>query len=139
MSTSASIIVALPNGKFKGIYLHCDGYTSHAGAILKESYNTFEKALELVDGGDLSELGHKIGTKHRFGIDRQYGSCVYYVRDRGDGEEAHAETCMSLSHARLALQMQYNYLFLDGCWYLLPGVGPWREPHFKLDDTYTGS
>lgn len=44
---------------FMGIYCHFDGYPSGVGTELKEKFDTYEKALNLVLLGDVS---HIIGT-----------------------------------------------------------------------------
>ena len=38
-------------GEYIGIYCHWDGYTEGVGAVLKESFNDYETALNLIAGG----------------------------------------------------------------------------------------
>ena len=57
MSTHAAIIQATPEGGYRGIYLHWDGYPRHAGRILKEHYASDEAVTALINLGDLSSLG----------------------------------------------------------------------------------
>lgn len=59
MGTRSDIIVHLADGTWKRIYCHWDGYLSHNGRILFESYNTQKKAEALVAPGDLSSLDDK--------------------------------------------------------------------------------
>ena len=70
------------------VYCHWDGYPEHHLPILQHSYNTHEKALELIKGGDISILDHSCAKpegKHDFDImGRQEGFTLYYGRDRGE-------------------------------------------------------
>lgn len=38
------------------IYIHCDGYPSHIAPILKGTYNTYEKMIDLVSRGSARNL-----------------------------------------------------------------------------------
>jgi hypothetical protein len=42
------------NTKYIGVYCHNDGYPSWNGRVLKENYNTYDKAKNLILGGDIS-------------------------------------------------------------------------------------
>ena len=42
------------NTKYIGVYCHSDGYPSWNGRVLKENYNTYDKAKSLILGGDIS-------------------------------------------------------------------------------------
>lgn len=61
MSTRSDIIVHCNDGHFRRVYCHWDGYPSHNGKILQESYNDRGKASHLVALGDISSLGSKGG------------------------------------------------------------------------------
>ena len=63
MSTRSYIAMKTPAG-YKAIFCHWDGYPDHVGKILKEHYNTLEKATELINLGDLECLYETIGKKH---------------------------------------------------------------------------
>lgn len=49
--------------KFLGIYCHSDGYPCGVGKTLLKHYNTYEKALNLILGGDYSCL---VGSRHLY-------------------------------------------------------------------------
>jgi len=85
MSTRSNIIVRLRNGQWHNVYCHSDGYPSHNGRILLESYNSQSKAERLVKHGDLSSLGPHCDKPKGHSFDNKIpGYCVYYGRDRGE-------------------------------------------------------
>jgi hypothetical protein len=54
MATRSRIGVELKNGSIVSAYHHWDGYPEWLGRILKTHYNSRAKAVELIDGGDMS-------------------------------------------------------------------------------------
>jgi hypothetical protein len=54
MSTRSRIGILLPDDSILSVYHHWDGYPEWLGATLVEHYNTYEKASELIDGGNMS-------------------------------------------------------------------------------------
>ena len=54
MSTRGRIGIELSDGSILSAYHHWDSYTSWLGRILQTHYNSYEKASELIDGGDMS-------------------------------------------------------------------------------------
>ena len=120
MSTN-SRIGYIENGKTKSIYCHWDGYINHNGVILGTFYKTLEEVKELVELGDLSVLGKRIGEKvdfNKMSIDPIYrekydGQCVAYHRDREE------DLCIStMSIVELEHDQEFNYLFNNGQWYV---------------------
>ena len=57
MSTRSYIAKKLPNGKYKGVYHHSDGYPSWLGLLLWNYYNNEEQLDRLIALGDLSFAG----------------------------------------------------------------------------------
>ena len=53
MSTRARIGILLPDDSILSVYHHWDGYPEWLGVTLKEHFNTYEKASELIDGGNM--------------------------------------------------------------------------------------
>jgi len=117
MSTRARIAMALPDGKFKSIYTHWDGYPKHHGGILREHYSTPDRVTALLALGDLSALRAEIGEKHDF-EQRGHNMCTAYRRDRGDKGVA-AKTSVNFT-ALVALALEWNaeylYVFADDRW-----------------------
>ena len=54
MSTRSRIGILLPDDSILSVYHHWDGYPEWLGVTLEEHYNTFEKASELIDVGNMS-------------------------------------------------------------------------------------
>jgi len=85
MSTHARIGMEQEGGKVKSIYCHFDGYPSHVGRILNESFKDHDKVKALVELGDISYLEGEIEPTgpHSFSSP-QKGVTVAYHRDRGE-------------------------------------------------------
>lgn len=86
MGTRSIIGKLNKDGTVTGIYCHWDGYPEYNGRILRESYNSTARVSKLLQLGDLSSLGPKIGRKHPFDDrdPRWEGMCRAYKRDRGE-------------------------------------------------------
>ena len=54
MATRSRIGIQLSDDSILSVYHHWDGYPSWLGRILETHYNTREKVIELIDGGDMS-------------------------------------------------------------------------------------
>lgn len=108
MSTNATIIVQRPGTQeYASIYTHWDGYPSHHGKILLENYNTYEKVVELIELGCLSELNETADT------------CVSYHRWHGEDKDITVSSDIS-DHT----DFEYAYLFRDGAWWYKGYNGP---------------
>ena len=53
MSTRSRIGILLPDDSILSVYHHFDGYPEWLGVTLEEHFNTYEKASELIDGGNM--------------------------------------------------------------------------------------
>ena len=54
MGTRSRIGIQLSDDSILSVYCHYDGYPSFNGKVLREFYDTKEKASELINGGDMS-------------------------------------------------------------------------------------
>jgi len=128
MGTRARIGVKTSEG-IKSIYLHWDGYPSHAGTILQEHYNDADKVQQLIEMGDMSILAPEIGVKHPFSsldcgmttkeYEDQFGNmCVFYGRDRGETRTEAKDSVGEYSFKLVAdnCGAEYWYLFENGNW-----------------------
>jgi len=61
MSTRSRIGLQLSDGSVISIYCHFDGYPEFNGVKLVEHFNSYEKAAELIDLGDISCLWTNAG------------------------------------------------------------------------------
>ncbi len=90
MGTRSYIAVQTGANIFSGVYCHWDGNLRHNGRILFDHYNKRPDVLRLIQMGDMSVLGPKIGTKHSFEEatykedSPHYNECTFYARDRGE-------------------------------------------------------
>lgn len=125
MSTNSTIFKKIKNNKYKGIYCHSDGYIGWNGILLYTFYDTEEKVKELIDLGDLSILGARIGKEidyERRCTDEDYynstrGQCVAYYRDRKDAVKSNF-----IEAQKEAINKQsFNYLYEDGVWWVSEG------------------
>lgn len=116
MATRARIGRVIDNGDVRSIYSHWDGYPSHVGKVLAESYADVAKIDQLLDNGDVSIIGREIGARHDFDAPREdVGDvCTFYRRDRGEGDvDARQHTVDSWPD----YGQEYEYLFRDGSWF----------------------
>lgn len=115
MATRSLICKELPNGKFKTIYCHGNGYLEHNGVILNDVYSDEYKVNELLELGDLSYLDIKVhpdpARTHNFN-DAQKGVCVAYHRDRGEmGCGAKDYTLKELFKRASQSWIEYIYIY----------------------------
>jgi len=61
MATRSRIGIQLPDNSILSVYCHWDGCPEFNGVKLKEHFNSYEKASELIDGGDISALWTNAG------------------------------------------------------------------------------
>lgn len=69
MSTRWQIAAKLSDGRFGCIYVHCDGYPSHALSMLQQHYLKQEKIDRLIELGDCLDIGQEIGLCSPFSDD----------------------------------------------------------------------
>ena len=93
-----------------------NGYPEHAGAILKEHYNTPDKIQQLLDMGELSVLGIDIGEKHKFVAFCGDSQCTFFIRDRNETSDEFKSRTISLSDWNRECTHDYNYIFNNGFW-----------------------
>ena len=100
MSTRGRIGIELSDGSILSAYHHWDSYTSWLGRILQTHYNSYKKASELIDGGDMSTCWNENNEPE------------YY--------SARGEDCPPRLDANLNEYLsdgeEYAYLFKDGEW-----------------------
>lgn len=136
MSTKSTIAVLNECGTVSQIYCHWDGYLSHNGRILTESYHSLELAQQLVSLGDLSVLDVKVEpttNTHTFDSPEE-SICVYYGRDRGE-EGVDTQIFDNLdTYMAQAPSQEFNYLFIDGEWYYSNDISKFAKFEKVTDD-----
>lgn len=111
MSTRSRIGIQLKNESVLSVYHHWDGYPEWLGRILKTHYNTRDKVVELIDGGDMSSCW----TEDRWNSEtkaQEYGP-QYYSQRGEDCPPRHDDTL----NEYLSNGEEYAYLYtLKGEW-----------------------
>lgn len=110
MATRGRIGIELSNGSILSAYHHWDSYESWLGRILKTHYNSYEKAAELIDGGDMSCCW----TDERWddsGVKGVYGPQYYSQRNEDCPPRLDKDLNEYLSEGE-----EYAYVFRNGEW-----------------------
>ena len=118
MSTNCGIAVKTSEG-YNTIYCHWDGYPSYMLPMLRENYNSEERAIELVSFGDASSIDKRLeptpGSGHSF-ENPEDGVCVFYNRDRGERwSDVEPELLAQVTLFKCP-SFEYIYIFEDGQW-----------------------
>jgi hypothetical protein len=93
------------------VYCHWDGYPEFNGVKLKEHFNSYEKASELIDGGDISALWTNAGWNNET-LD-EVGPLYYSSRGEDLPPRLDADLCEFLLPDN---SEEYSYLFTNGKW-----------------------
>lgn len=114
MSTRSTIAIELPNLQgIRKVYCHFDGYYAGVGASLMAHANTYEKALALIEGGDLSSFSKGVANHYRKMEGRENEPLMF-----PDTYKTFKDYEASIDH----LFHEYNYIMrLDGKWSVLKG------------------
>jgi hypothetical protein len=117
MATRSRIGIQLANGSILSVYCHWDGYPEFNGVKLVEHFNSYEKASELIDGGDISCLWTNSGWNN----ETLPTTGPQYYSSRGDVTEPRLDQTLD---EYLSNGEEYAYLFANGEWvcYNLHGV-----------------
>lgn len=118
MSTP-SIIACHTEDGYLAIYCHNDGYPDHMLSMLKNNYNSPEKAKDLVSLGDASCIYERMvpsrDSGHSFDHPER-GVCIFYHRDRGEPWSQNAPVIYQKT--QLLKAHYYVYVFENGKWTL---------------------
>lgn len=113
MATRSRIGIKLKNDSVVSVYCHWDGYPEFNGKKLKEHFNSYEKAAELIDGGDISSLWTNKDWEQK-----EIESRPLYYSERGeqDFEPKLHESFKDFIKSVNDSWGDYSYLFADGAW-----------------------
>ena len=133
MSTRARIGILLPDDSILSVYHHWDGYPEWLGVTLKQHYNTYEKASELIDGGNMGSCY----SDNEFDYEKQEfvkqdPKPNYYG---GDSEKPR----LSRNFTQFAFDSksgeEYLYLFVDNEWNGFSLDHKYSEEDWEILDT----
>jgi hypothetical protein len=116
MATRGRIGIQLSDGSILSVYSHWDNYPEWNGKKLKEHFNSYEQAAELIDGGDISSLWTDTDWNH---MKMEEHRTLYYA-ERGQ-EDQDVEPNLDNSFQAFIKGVNdswadYAYLFADGEW-----------------------
>ena len=118
MATRSRIGIALADDSVLSVYHHWDGYPQWLGVTLEKKFNTKDKVVELLDGGDISCCDSDWNLN-------KVDNCVQYYNDRGEKTEPRLDLTFE---DYFADGEEYAYIFLpeDNIWecYDLHGSTP---------------
>ena len=111
MATRSRIGLELADGSILSSYCHWDGYPGFNGVKLKEHFNSYEKAAELIDGGDISALWTNAGWNNE--TLPTTGPLYYSTRGEVTEPRLDADLCEYLLPDK---GEEYHYIFRNGEW-----------------------
>ncbi len=110
MATRGRIGIELTDGSILSAYHHWDSYESWLGRILTTHYNSYEKASELIDGGDMSSAWTNAGFSNET---VEQGPLYYSARGEDCPPRLDADLCDYLLPHK---NEEYAYIFRNGEW-----------------------
>ena len=123
MSTHALISYKISNDEYKTIYVHNDGMLSSLGNKLLNYYNSDDKALALVNLGDLSavyKLLEPTTSTHSFNNPEKDVTIAYH-RDRGEDYSIAILNSDSLIEWSKEFDIEESYLWNEDSWFVRRG------------------
>ena len=111
MATRSRIGIQLKDDSILSVYCHWDGYPEFNGVKLIEHFNSYDKASELIDGGDISALWTNVGWNNET-LDN-LGPLYYSTRGEDLAPRLDSDLCEYLSPDG---SEEYHYLFTNGQW-----------------------
>ena len=110
MATRSRIGIALADDSVLSVYHHWDGYPQWLGVTLEKKFNTKDKVVELLDGGDISCCD----SDSDWNLNK-VDNHVQYYNDRGEKTEARLDLTFEDYFAN---GEEYAYIFLpeDNIW-----------------------
>jgi len=121
MSTRSAIGYMTPNGSVRAVYCHFDGYvTNGVGETLVTEWQAAYRVAQLVESGDMSQLGYDLTD------------CIIYGRDRGETDASTNEFESVLEYIKFYDDCEYFYLYTRDGWLVQTEAGG----RFTRVDTY---
>jgi hypothetical protein len=113
MGTRSRIGLELSDGSILSVYCHYDGYPEFNGVKLIEHFNSYDKAVELIDGGDISSLWTNESFRDASGATKSQECGPLYYSERGEDCPPRLDATFG---KYLGDNEEYAYLFSNGKW-----------------------
>ena len=112
MGTRSRIGIQLSDDSILSVYCHYDGYPSFNGKVLREFYDTKEKASELINGGDMSCTWTNAGWQNE-----TLPECgpLHYT-SRGESIDMNAPRLDKDMKEFFTNNEEYSYIFTSAGW-----------------------
>ena len=111
MGTRSRIGIQLKDDSILSVYCHWDGYPEFNGVKLVEHFNSYDKAAELIDGGDISALWTNAGWDNE--TLSEVGPLYYSSRGEDLPPRLDADLCEFLLPDN---SEEFAYVFRNGEW-----------------------
>ena len=119
MGTRSRIGLQL-EGQIISVYHHWDGYPEWLGVTLNKKFNTREKVVELIDGGDMSSCDSEYGWDYNYvngeEVKREVSAPTYYSERGEDAPPKISESITEYLDQAERTDGEYAYLFDNGEW-----------------------
>jgi len=132
MATRSRIGIQLPDNSILSVYCHWDGYPEFNGVKLKEHFNSYEKASELIDGGDISALWTNAGWNNE--TLSEVGPLYYSSR----GEDLPPRLDKDLGEY-LQNSEEYSYVYTEDEGWLCYDTCSWSETYMEGQEIPDGA
>ena len=100
------------------VYHHWDGYPEWLGVTLNKKFNTREKVVELIDGGDMSSCDSEYGWDYNYvngeEVKREVSAPTYYSERGEDAPPKISESITDYLDQTENTDGEYAYLFNNG-------------------------
>ena len=113
MGTRSRIGIELSDASILSVYCHYDGYPSFNGKVLREFYDTKEKASQLINGGNMSCTWTNAGWKN----ETLPESGPLHYTSRGESIEDNAPRLDKDMEEFFTDNEEYSYIFRNGQWF----------------------
>ena len=113
MGTRSRIGIELSDSSILSVYCHYDGYPSFNGKVLREFYDTKEKASQLINGGDMSCTWTNAGWMN----ETLPESGPLHYTSRGESIDMNAPRLDKDMEEFFTDNEEYSYIFRNGQWF----------------------
>lgn len=140
MATRATIALEYADNTVGQIYVHWDGYLEYTGKTLLTHYQDPFKVQQMIDLGNMSQLGREIHSTSSANTRSEDSSCVFYTHIEDESDENAAHNFLNFDeYVQEHYYQEFEYILRrDGIWYVssseIPQYRPLAEELAKLEE-----